>query len=142
MTGLFKLSGFGLILFTTSILGFLKSESLNLRLKKLVSLKTAITDLKQRIRLTDTEIDKLISVSFKNVKDIYANLEKSDAEIVENFFNDIGMSDTEAEINRCELYISLLDNRITDAEKKYCELSKLYKSIGFWGGAFICIFFM
>lgn len=142
MTGLFKLSGFGLILFTTSILGFLKSESLNLRLKKLVSLKTAITDLKQRIRLTDTEIDKLISVSFKNVKDIYANLEKSDAEIVENFFNDIGMSDTEAEINRCELYISLLDNRITDAEKKYRELSKLYKSIGFWGGAFICIFFM
>ena len=142
MTGLFKLSGFGLILITSSISGFLKSESLNLRLKKLVAIKTAITDLKQRIRLTDTEIDKLISVSFKNVKNIYANLEKSDAEIVENFFNDIGMSDTEAEVNRCDLYISLLDDRITDAEKKYRELSKLYKSIGFWGGAFVCIFFM
>lgn len=142
MTGLFKLSGFGLIIFTTCVLGFLKSESLNLRLKKLVAIKTAITDLKQRIRLTDTEIDKLISVSFKNVKNIYANLEKSDAEIVENFFNDIGMSDTEAEVNRCDLYISLLDDRITDAEKKYRELSKLYKSIGFWGGAFVCIFFM
>ena len=142
MTGLFKLSGFGLILLTSCISWFLKSESLNLRLKKLVSLKTAITDLKQRIRLTDTEIDKLISVSFKNVKNIYANLEKSDAEIVENFFNDIGMSDTEAEVNRCDLYISLLDDRITDAEKKYRELSKLYKSIGFWGGAFVCIFFM
>ena len=119
-----------------------KGLSLNLRLKKLVAIKTAITDLKQRIRLTDTEIDKLISVSFKNVKNIYANLEKSDAEIVENFFNDIGMSDTEAEVNRCDLYISLLDDRITDAEKKYRELSKLYKSIGFWGGAFVCIFFM
>lgn len=142
MTGLFKLSGFGLIIFTTCVLGFLKSESLNLRLKKLVAIKTAITDLKQRIRLTDTEIDKLISVSFKNIKDIYANLEKSDAEIVKNFFNDIGMSDTEAEVNRCDLYISLLDDRITDAEKNYRELSKLYKSIGFWGGAFICIFFM
>ena len=142
MTGLFKLSGFGLIIFTTCVLGLLKSESLNLRLKKLVAIKTAITDLKQRIRLTDTEIDKLISVSFKNVKNIYANLEKSDAEIVENFFNDIGMSDTEAEVNRCDLYISLLDDRITDAEKKYRELSKLYKSIGFWGGAFVCIFFM
>lgn len=142
MIWLFKLSGFGLILLTTYIAGYLKSNSLNLRRKKLIAIKSAINDLKQRIRLSHTEIDKLISISFKDIDDMYSNLEKSDTEIIKDFFKDIGMSDTKAEYERCELYLSLLDTQIIEAEKNYTELSKLYKSIGFLSGIFICIFFL
>jgi hypothetical protein len=139
---LFKLSGFTLIILTTYIAGYLKSNSLNLRRKKLIAIKSAINDLKQRIRLSHTEIDKLISVSFKDILDIYSNLEKRDIEIIKDFFNDIGMSDSKAEYERCEVYISLLNTQIAEAEKNYTDLSKLYKSIGFLSGIFICIFFL
>lgn len=142
MIWLFKLSGFTLIIITTYIAGYLKSNSLNLRRKKLIAIKSAINDLKQRIRLSHTEIDKLISVSFKDILDIYSNLEKRDIEIIKDFFNDIGMSDSKAEYERCELYISLINTQIAEAEKNYTELSKLYKSIGFLSGIFICIFFL
>lgn len=142
MIWLFKLSGFTLIILTTYIAGYLKSNSLNLRRKKLIAIKSAINDLKQRIRLSHTEIDKLISVSFKDILDIYSNLEKRDIEIIKDFFNDIGMSDSKAEYERCELYISLINTQIAEAEKNYTDLSKLYKSIGFLSGIFICIFFL
>lgn len=139
MIWLFKIFGFALVIFTGYSLGFLKSSNLNMRKKKLINIKNAIIDLKQRIRLSRIEIDKLIEVSFKNVSDIYSNLDKSDCEIVKNFFKDIGMSDAKSEYERCELYISLLNTQIAEAEKNYTELGKLYKNIGFLSGVFICI---
>ncbi len=142
MNLLFKAVGFVLIILTTSALGFLKANLLNMRYKKLVSLKNAITDLKQRIRLTHNEIDKLIAICFKNIPDLYSNLEKSDIEIIKSFFEGVGQSDTSSECERCELYISLLDTQISDAKKNYTELNKLYKSVGFLSGVFICIFFL
>lgn len=142
MNGLFKLLGFLLIISVSTCLGFLKSNSLNLRRKKLCAIKNGITDLKQHIRLSNTEIDNLINVCFNNVPDRYSNLQNSDIEIIEGFFKDLGMSDSKSEIDRCELYIGLLDNQINEAENNYIELSRLYKSIGFLGGIFICIFFL
>ncbi len=139
---LFKISGFILIILTTSFLGFLKSNTLNLRYKKLCDLKNAVIDLKQRIRLSHNEIDRLIAVSFKNIPDYYSNLEKSDIEIIKDLFENIGMSDTRAECERCELCISLLNTQISDAKNNYTELGKLYKSVGFLSGIFICIFFL
>jgi stage III sporulation protein AB len=120
----------------------MKSNALNMRKKKLINIKNAITDLKQRIRLSHDEIDKLIAVSFKNISDIYSNLEKNDHEIIKNFFKDIGMSDTKAELERCELCISLLNTQIAEAEKNCVELGKLYKNIGLLSGIFICILFL
>ena len=139
---LFKLLGFALIVLTTTAIGFLKSYYLNMRYKKLCSLKNSLADLKQRIRLSYGEIDELLAVSFKDTPDLYSYLEKSDIEIIDNFLKNIGMSDTKAECERCELYISLLDAQIIKAQKNYNELNKLYKSVGFMGGLFICIFFL
>lgn len=142
MIWLFKLLGFALIIVATYIMGSLKSNSLNLRRKKLIAIKNAINNLKQRIRLSNTEIDKLIAVSFEGIPDIYKDLENRDCEIIADFFKDLGMTDSKAEYERCEVYISLLNTQIDEAEKNYTELSKLYKSIGFLSGIFICIFFL
>lgn len=138
---LFKFSGLILIILTTTAIGFLKSNYLNMRYKKLCNLKSSITDLKQRIRLGCGEIDKLVSISFKDLSD-YSALEKSDIKIVENFFEDIGMLDSDSECERCDLYISLLDTQIINAQKNCHELGKLYKSVGFMSGLFFCIFFL
>ncbi len=142
MNWLFKGLGFALILLTTTVLGFLKANSLNLRYKKLCNIKNAVTDLKQRIRFSRSEIDKLLAISFKDIPDYYSNLEKDDIEIVEGFIENIGMADTKAECERCELCISLLDTKIAEAQKNCTELNKLYKSMGVLGGVFICIFFL
>lgn len=61
---------------------------------------------------------------------------------MKGFFKDIGMSDSKSEYERCELYITLLEAQISEAEKNYTELGKLYKSIGLLSGIFICIFFL
>ncbi len=141
MTLLFKIIGFALIITTTSLLGLIKANNLNLRCKKLKNIKASMLDLKQRIRLSHLEIDKLIELSFKGTPD-YSNLEKNDCQIIKEFFQDIGMSDCDGECERCKLYINLLDRQINEAEKSYYELNKLYKYIGFLSGVFICIFFL
>lgn len=138
---LFKISGFILIILTTTAIGFLKSNTLNIRYKKLCNLKGGISDLKQRIRMGCGEIDKLVSISFKDLTDYYG-LEKNDIKLIETFFKEIGMLDTESECERCDLYISLLDTQIINAQKNCQELGKLYKSIGFMSGLFFCIFFL
>ena len=140
MTLLFKLSGFLLIIITTTALGFLKSNELASRHKKLISIHKSISVLKEQIRLGGGEIDRLIDLSFNTNPKNYKHLEKDDIKILEDFFSDIGMSDTKSEYSRCELYMNLLSTKIEDANKKYRELNRLYKSIGLFSGIFICIF--
>lgn len=139
---LFKVSGFLLVVLVSSAIGFLKSNTLNLRYKKLCKIHSSIADLKERIRLHGGEIDRLINLSFESYPINYTALEKEDIILIEDFFKNIGMSDTKAEYERCELYMSLIDTKIGLAQKNYMELGKLYKNIGFLGGIFICIFFL
>ncbi len=139
---LFKISGYVLIVFVCWAVGFLKANSLHLRYKKLCNIHSGIRDLKERIRLHGGEIDRLINLSFESYPHDYTALQKEDITLIEDFFKNIGMSDTKAEYERCELYMNLIDTKITLAQKNYQELNKLYKSIGFFSGIFICIFFL
>lgn len=139
---LFKILGFLMIIFTTAAIGFSKSAELFWRHKKLCSIRKGITVLKERIRLCAGETDRLIEQSFETFPLDYSYLEKEDTEIVDEFFKTLGMSDTTAECERCELYITLLEERIKEAEKRYREQGKLYRSIGIMSGIFVCIFFL
>lgn len=138
----FKIIGFILIVLTTTLFGFFKANALVVRYKKLCIIKSAIIDLKQRIRLSHLEIEKLIALSFKNIPDYKNGLNKSDIEILDSFFKNLGISDTKAECEKCELCIYNLETQISAAEKDNIELNRLYKSVGFFSGIFICIFFL
>lgn len=140
MTLLFKLLGFALIILTCSSAGFLKANRLNLRAKKLYSLQKGVAQLKELIRLRGGEIDRLIVQSFESYPIDYSHLEVSDCEITDSLFSEIGMLDTQSAYNRCELCLSLLQNKYDEAQKSCRELGKLYKSIGALAGIFICIF--
>lgn len=142
MTLLFKIIGFALIIATTTAIGFLKANELNMRYKKLLNIKKGICQLKEHIRLHSGEIDRLILQCFDEFPINVAHLEKSDIEITDDFFKNIGMTDTKSEYERCELYINLLNNKIEDARIRHHELNRLYKSIGIMSGISVCIFLL
>lgn len=142
MALLFKILGFILIIATTFSIGFLKSSELGIRYKKLQSIQKGIGELKERIRMGGGEIDRLLASSFHQYPIDYCSLEKDDIEILNDFFSNVGLSDTKSEYERCEVYINLLKDKIEEANAKYRETARLYKSIGLLGGIFICIFLL
>ena len=136
---LFKIFGFLATICATYSFGFLKSNELKQRSKKLHSFKKSVITLKEKIRTNSGEIENLLIGSFNEFPPDYRYLEKEDTDILEDFFKDIGMSDTTTEYKRCELYISLLSQKAEDADRNFQELSKLYRSIGLFSGIFIFI---
>lgn len=142
MTLLFKISGFALVIFTTSAIGFYKANELALRYKRLCDLHKCITTLKECIRLHGGEIDSLLQKSFSEFPINTAHLKKSDTKLLDEFFSTLGSGDTSIEYERCELYINLLKRQSQEAYEQYRELARLYKNIGVLSGVLICIFFL
>ena len=138
---MFKLSGFLLIIAVCTAIGFIKSGELHLRCKKLTALKKNVLEFKERLRLSYGELDRLKEKCFENPID-YSGLYNSDCEILNSMFCEIGLLDRNAAYNRCELTVELLQKQYLEAESKYKELGKLYKSIGALSGIFICILFL
>lgn len=139
---LFKITGFILVIFTTSAIGFLKANELNLRFRKLTDLYKAIATLKEGIRLHGGDVERLINLSFAEFPINTAHLKKEDIAIIDDFFENLGAQDTVAEYERCELYINLLKTQADQAQKQHLELNRLYKNIGVLSGILICIFFL
>ncbi len=140
MTLLFKTIGFVLIISASSFIGFLKSNELLLRYKRLCEIEKNIAELKSRIRLHSGELERLLLSSFGEYPISYAYLKKEDIEILEDFFENLGKADTKTECEKCELYIKLINDKIKAANAHYQEVGKLYKNIGIFSGIFICIF--
>ena len=142
MTLLFKLTGLIFIITACASVGFLKANNLKIRADKLLSLHKGVTRLKELIRLGGGEIEQLIAQSFEEYPIDYGHLEMADCEITEGLIREIGMLDSNSAYTRCEICLTMLQERQTEAEKKYRELGKLYKSIGALSGIFICILFI
>lgn len=136
---LFKVLGFLATVTSTYSFGFLKSKALKLRLEKIHNIQKNITSLKEKIRVNAGEIPFLLSSSFGEFPISYRYLEKDDIKLLEEFFDNIGMSDSKSEYERCELYFNLLTPKLQEAEQNYRELGKLYRNIGLFSGIFICI---
>lgn len=151
MEWLFKLLGLIMILCASSLAGFAKSMCLKQRYKTLCEIHRSMSDLKERIRVSSGEVERLVGLSFQNdiasfnrgsFKINAAGLEKGDISLLNDFFSNLGMSDAESECERTELYMSLVHKKCDEAEKKCGELCKLYDTLGILCGIFICIFFL
>lgn len=151
MAWLFKISGVITVFTVCSMAGFLKSFGLKKRHKKLLAIYRSMSDLRERIRMGGGEIERLVYLCFEEdtasisegkaiINTMY--LEKADVEILEEFFRDLGMSDSDSEYERTGLYMSLILKISDEAEKKCGELCRLYSSLGILCGLFICIFFL
>ncbi len=150
MAWLFKLSGLIIIFLSSAGFGFYNSYKLKMREKKLRGIICSMTELRERVRTGAGEIGEIIEKSFGKTASLSSDwarldcewLTKGDAEVLKEFFTDIGMSDAEAECERTELYITLMQKQCNDAEKKCGELCRLYGTLGVLGGLFICVFFL
>ena len=151
MAWLFKILGVITVLSACSLAGFLKSFGLKKRHKKLLAIYRSMSDLRERIRLGGGEIERLVYLCFDEdtasilegkaiINTMY--LENSDAEIFEEFFRDLGMSNSESEYERIGLYMALILKKSDEAEKKCGELCRLNSSLGILCGLLICIFFL
>ena len=151
MAWLFKTLGLIIIMSACSLAGFFKSFALKRRHKKLQNIYRSMSELRERIRMGTGEIENLVYLSFntdtvclQNGNAVIYNmyLEKSDAEILEEFFKALGMSDSESEYERIGLYMALTEKKCVEAENKCGEMCRLYSSLGVLCGLFICIFFL
>ena len=150
MAWLFKLSGLIIRFLSSAGFGFYNSYKLKMREKKLRGIICSMTELRERVRTGAGEIGEIIEKSFGKTAPLFGDgarldcewLTKGDAEVLKKFFTDIGMSDAEAECERTELYITLMQKQCNDAEKKCGELCRLYGTLGVLGGLFICVFFL
>lgn len=151
MEWLFKLIGLIMILSASSLAGFAKSMRLRQRYRTLCEIYRSMSDLKERIRVSSGEIERLVRLSFESgtaefsggsLKINAAGLEKGDISLLNDFFGNLGMSDAESECERTGLYMSLVHKKCDEAEKKCGELCKLYDTLGILCGIFICIFFL
>ena len=150
MEWLFKLCGSVMVVAASFTAGYMKSYELRQRRRRLADLCRGLTSLKERIRMGGGEIERLVTESFKNGL-IKADggfsvdgrwLDEKDVALIYEYLTDIGMTDSESEYNRTELYIKLLSKNRDEAEEKCVELCRVYNAAGLLGGIFICIFFL
>ncbi len=151
MIRLFKILGLLFLLFSASLCGFLAAFRLKCRRDRLQAICSSMSSLRDRIRLNEGEIEKLLALSFGEdytrqspgrycLDERYLNREE--IELLECFFREIGMSDAQAEGERIARFIELFAARRDRAAEEYREQGKLYRTVGVLGGLFLCIFFL
>ena len=151
MAWLFKLAGLMTVFSVCTLGGFFKSMSLKKRHSRLCGFYRSMSDLRERIRMGSGEIERLVALSFEEgavlldggrVEIEGSYLEKEDAALLEEFFRDLGMSDSQSECERIGLYMALVKKKCEEAEQKCGELCRLYNALGILCGIFICIFLL
>ncbi len=139
---LFKIIGLSFLLLCCTAFGFLKANSLKCQLDALQKIKSGLLSLKERLRLHGGDKKRLIGDCFGDTNKLLKNLTDEDKKLWDEFLSQFGASDTISEYERCLAFITLFDNKITDLSREIGEQQKLYKSLGFFSGVFLCIFFL
>lgn len=110
-----------------------------------------MSDLRERIRMGAGEIERLVDLCFEEGAVLLSDgktqidrayIEREDAVLLEEFFRDLGMSDSDSEYERIGLYMGLVKKKCEEAEQKCGELCRLYNALGILCGIFICIFLL
>lgn len=139
---LFKVLGLLSLVVSGTALGFYKSYLLFQRQKQLLEICNGLERLALLITSSVKDLDVLFKESFKGEKIDTFGLLKSDKEILENLISSIGISNRKREYNNVILCKNLLEKQFLEAKEEHNSLSKLYRSLGFLGGLFLCIFFI
>ncbi len=137
---LFKVLGLLSLVVSGTALGFYKSYLLGLRQKRLLEICNGLDKLALLITSSVKDLDVLLKESFKGGKIDTFGLLISDKEILENLISVLGISNRKREYDNVILCKKMLEKQFSEAKEEYNSLSKLYRSLGFLGGLFLCIF--
>jgi len=143
-----KILGLLLILVSSTILGYYKGYILRRRAEKLKVICLSLEKFSQLVKSGAGELSPLLSMSFsKNILTFSDSspvinenfLEKEDIKLFGDFLSKAGLSDCESEVKRIAVYKTIFESNCQKAKRKSDELCKLYNSLGFLIGIFICI---
>ncbi len=80
------------------------------------------------------ELSRPFVVKFKQTE-----LKPNEKRTVEEFFENLGMGEIEAQVKRCEGYAAVFAERLKEARAEYTEKAKLYRMLGLFSGIAISI---
>lgn len=148
---LFKITGLLIIFLVCSMAGIIKASGLKSRSQKLMQYYQGALALAERIRVCEGEIIPLVKICFNSTlltvsKDKViveaTGLKKEDTQLLNEFFNNIGMSDQESQYKRTRAFAALLKEKYSASTLESQNLCRLYQSLGVLCGIFLCIFFL
>lgn len=133
------------VIICTTYTGFQMSRNLKNRLKDIIWYCSAIEMISQKINYTGQEIHKIVTVlpCSDNYYSVYlpflvrlkkSNLKKQDEELINEFFSELGMGDSEGQNKRCIFYKNELLVRRQFLEKEVAQKSRIYNMLGFFAG--------
>ena len=154
---------FGLAIY----LGNTKANKYVDRVKELISIKSALNILENKIKFTQTPLEEIFrqiakSVSEKNIVNIFqdlangketnihksgektinmleTNLNNEDKKILIDMGNILGSTDVEGQVSNIKITSSFIDKQIQKAEEDKSKNVKLYRTLGVISGLTIII---
>lgn len=152
---MFKLLLCLLIILCSTLVGFSYSSKLSARKKNLESFVLELKNVKTIIRYSSKELHKIFENSFIDYKfsadkpfseqwedmlKLYSKiLCPSDIEILSSLGRTLGTSDLCGELSNIEMYISLLNSQISQAQQSIDTKSGVYKTLGLSLGLAVAI---
>lgn len=142
-----KVIGLIMVVLVCAGIGIYMAATLGTRQKRLYSICLFIEEIADRMR-AGRELGEIIrtsgqkagiSISGMNPEIKGEGLTQQDIKIVEEFFEGLGMGDTESQLKRCEVYLQLVRKQETAARVAASEKSGLYRKLGIFTGLFIAV---
>ncbi len=141
----------GLLVFSSTLLGNWFSAKLFRRTRYLRDILSGISRMKTNVCFGSLDVFRALEESFPEFKynsdkelsaEEYWNLFvdsipkssglcKADREIIKGFGKNLGITDTEGQLNNCELYSELISERLKISKEEEISKSRLYRILGF-----------
>ncbi len=150
MLFLIKFMGMCLIVLSSTFIGIGKSRQLKNRVLALEWYYSATIKIADKIRFSNEEILKILNSLHDNKKHLNItnpfkvvptdeNLNNDDKKVVSSFLENLGMGDTENQLNICNMYGKELLSRLDKARQETQEKTRVFKNLGFFIGLGIAI---
>ncbi len=146
-----------LLIISATLIGNSFSQRISNRIKCLSEVMEAISRMKSLISFSGLNIQKVVQDGFENTyfeklfsykavetDDFYewwnnaldhidksTGINKEDKDLLHNFGNGLGITDTEGQLTHLELYKELFSRRLNNAKESQREKGKLYRVLGF-----------
>ncbi len=150
MLFLIKFIGMSLIVVSSTLIGISKSRQLKERVLALEWYFAATIQIADKIRFSNQEISKIIYSLHDNKRYLSIsnpfkvlptsnNLNADDKKVVSLFLENLGVGDTDNQLNICSMYGKELSLRLDKARQEMREKTKVFKNFGFFIGLGIAI---
>ncbi len=141
----------GILVFSATLLGNWFSQRLFRRTRYLQGMLEGINRMKTNVCFGNLDVFRAVGDSFPAFRDNSceetsaeeywaslidsipksSGLSKADREVLKGFGRNLGVTDTEGQLNNCELYSGLVLERIKISKEEEASKSRLYRVLGF-----------